>query len=139
MSSCGTAAVRPADLVDPATSETPPPAVGGVGFQVLPGTSVAKCAAAGEALVVGAARPAQRDDCAEVAVMEVDKIKVLEILRARGLEDRAVWVDRQFPDRIDVARNGGIFATLHIDPADLVDAAPPASPPTASPPASPTV
>lgn len=62
--------------------------------------------------------------------MEIDKSKVLAVLRERGLESRATWVDRQLPDRIDVSTNTGIFATLGINPADLADetAPQPASP-----------
>lgn len=56
--------------------------------------------------------------------MEIDKSKVLELLRQRGQDDRALWVDRQLPDRIDVYQNSGLLATLHIDPAELADEAP---------------
>lgn len=50
---------------------------------------------------------------------EVDKQKILQILRDRGLHARAEWVDRQLPTRIDVAKHAGLLATLHISPADL--------------------
>ncbi len=53
--------------------------------------------------------------------MEIDKSKVLTILRERGLDGRAAWVDRQLPDRIDVSTNVGLFSTLEINPADLAD------------------
>ena len=56
--------------------------------------------------------------------MEIDKSKVLALLRQRGLDDRAIWVDRQLPDRIDVYTNSGLFSTLNIDPAELADEAP---------------
>jgi hypothetical protein len=54
--------------------------------------------------------------------MEIDKAKVVALLRERGLDDRAAWVDRQLPDRVDVARNAGLLRTLNIDPAELADA-----------------
>jgi hypothetical protein len=54
--------------------------------------------------------------------MEIDKAKILELLRQRGLNDRAIWVDRTLPDRVDVATNAGLLATLNIDPATLADA-----------------
>ena len=57
--------------------------------------------------------------------MEIDKAKVLELLRRRGLEERAAWVDRQLPARIDVDLNAGLLAMLSINPADLADDAPP--------------
>ena len=53
--------------------------------------------------------------------MEIDKIKVVELLRQRGLDDRAAWVDRTLPERIDVYQNEGLFATLSIVPAELAD------------------
>jgi hypothetical protein len=58
--------------------------------------------------------------------MIIDKSKILEILRRRGQDARAEWVDRQLPDRVDTYDNAGLLATLNLDPADLVDAdAPP--------------
>jgi hypothetical protein len=52
---------------------------------------------------------------------EIDKRKILQILRDRGLHDRADWVDRQLPDRVDLEKNAGLLATMHITPAELVD------------------
>jgi hypothetical protein len=52
---------------------------------------------------------------------EVDKQKILQVLRDRGLHVRAEWVDRQLPERVDLAKNAGLLATLHISPADLAD------------------
>jgi hypothetical protein len=57
--------------------------------------------------------------------MEIDKANVVELLRRRGLEERAAWVDRQFPARIDVDLNAGLLAMLSINPADLADDVPP--------------
>jgi hypothetical protein len=57
--------------------------------------------------------------------MEIDKTRVVELLRERGLDDRALWVDRTLPDRIDVSKNAGLLATLHINPSELED--PPAA------------
>ena len=55
--------------------------------------------------------------------MEIDKSKVIDLLRQRGLDDRAAWVDRQMPDRIDTYQNAGLFTTLSIDPMELADEA----------------
>jgi hypothetical protein len=52
---------------------------------------------------------------------EVDKLKILQVLRDRGLYTRAEWVDRQLPARVDLEKNAGLLATLHISPADLAD------------------
>ena len=57
---------------------------------------------------------------------EVDKQKILRVLRDRGLYARAEWVDRQLPPRVDLEKNAGLLATLHISPADLAD--PPSEP-----------
>lgn len=56
---------------------------------------------------------------------EVDKQKILQVLRDRGLYARAEWVERQLPTRVDLDKNAGLLATLHISAADLDD--PPSS------------
>jgi hypothetical protein len=58
------------------------------------------------------------------SVMEINKSKVIELLKSRGLNDRAAWVDRQLPERIDVNDNAALLATLNIDPDELADDAP---------------
>lgn len=55
---------------------------------------------------------------------DVDKRKILQILHDRGLHARAEWVDRQLPERVDLERNAGLLATLHISPAELTDPQP---------------
>ena len=57
--------------------------------------------------------------------MEINKTKVVELLKRRGLNDRAEWVERQLPARIDVYDNAGLLATLSIDPNELTDEAQP--------------
>jgi len=52
---------------------------------------------------------------------EVDKDKILQILRDRGQHARAQWVDRQLPQRVDLDKNAGLLATLHISPSELTD------------------
>jgi hypothetical protein len=60
--------------------------------------------------------------------MEIDKAKVVELLRRRGLEDRAAWVDRQLPEHIDVYENSGLLSMLNIDPEHVADGDPPTTP-----------
>ncbi len=55
---------------------------------------------------------------------EVDKDKILQILRDRGEHARAQWVDRQLPQRVDLEKNAGLLATLHISPSQLTDPQP---------------
>lgn len=53
--------------------------------------------------------------------MEIDKRKIVQVLRCRGQHDRAEWVDRELPDRIDTTKNAGILATLNLNPTDITD------------------
>ena len=55
---------------------------------------------------------------------QVDKDKILQILRDRGEHARAQWVDQQLPQRVDLEKNVGLLATLHISPSQLVDPQP---------------
>lgn len=59
--------------------------------------------------------------------MEIDKTKVVELLRRRGLDERADWVDRQLSERIDVDQSAELLAMLKIDPADVADDARPSA------------
>jgi hypothetical protein len=53
--------------------------------------------------------------------MMVSKLRILEVLRSRGLDARADWVDKELPDEVDTVRNAGLLTTLHLDVADLVE------------------
>jgi hypothetical protein len=53
--------------------------------------------------------------------MTVAKSKILAILRSRGQNDRADWVDRTMPDEIDTAKNSGLLNLLKLEPADLAE------------------
>jgi hypothetical protein len=55
--------------------------------------------------------------------MTISKAVVVAVLRERGLHDRADFVDRELPDRINPSRHTGLFATLHLDPATLAELA----------------
>jgi hypothetical protein len=56
--------------------------------------------------------------------MIIEKARVLTILRERGQNGRADFVDREMPDRIDSAQHGGLLATLRLDPTELAAADP---------------
>jgi hypothetical protein len=45
----------------------------------------------------------------------LSKPKVLQVLRSRGMHERAEWVDRQLPDVIDVERNASVLDLLGLD------------------------
>jgi len=53
--------------------------------------------------------------------MIIDKSKILEILRRRGQNTRADWVERELPDEVDTENHAGLLATLRLSPADLAD------------------
>ncbi|MGW4464136.1 hypothetical protein [Micromonospora sp. NPDC004704] len=53
--------------------------------------------------------------------MEIDKDKILEALRRRGQHQRAEWLDKEMPDRIDTVRNSGLLSMLNLDPAEFAD------------------
>ena len=55
---------------------------------------------------------------------EVDKEMILQTLRDRGEYARAQWVDRQLPQLVDLDKNAGLLATLHISPSQLTDPQP---------------
>lgn len=50
------------------------------------------------------------------------KAKIVEELRARGMSERADFVERQFPDEIDLRTNGSLVRMLKLDP-DVLAAA----------------
>lgn len=64
--------------------------------------------------------------------MMVERSKIVEILRRRGQDARADWVDRQLPEQVDVRDNASLFATLGIDPNELTDPNPSDADPAAT-------
>jgi hypothetical protein len=48
--------------------------------------------------------------------MNIDKAQIIASLRARGLDDRADWVDRILPDLVDTTKNESLLKMLGIDP-----------------------
>jgi hypothetical protein len=54
--------------------------------------------------------------------MLVNKQQIIDILRSRGQDDRADWVDRDLPEQCDTERHSGLLQTLRIDPAELTAA-----------------
>jgi hypothetical protein len=52
----------------------------------------------------------------------IDKAEIINVLRARGLPDRADWVDRQLPDQVDPYKNAALLRMLNLDPEELAAA-----------------
>jgi hypothetical protein len=48
-------------------------------------------------------------------IVYVDKAEVIAQLHARQLHDRAHWVDRQLPGKIDAVKNHSLLQMLGID------------------------
>jgi hypothetical protein len=67
-------------------------------------------------------RPGGRDP--EKSKMIIFKSHVLTILRERGQNARADFVNRELPELIDSTQHGGLLATLNLDPSELVTADP---------------
>lgn len=54
--------------------------------------------------------------------MNIARQRIVSILRLRGQQVRADWVERELPERVDPEEHAGLLALLRLDPADLVDA-----------------
>ncbi|GAA0384908.1 hypothetical protein GCM10009541_29610 [Micromonospora gifhornensis] len=53
--------------------------------------------------------------------MNIARQKIVSILRQRGQQVRADWVECELPERVDPEEHAGLLAILHLDPADLAD------------------
>jgi hypothetical protein len=51
--------------------------------------------------------------------MQVQRADIIAELRARGLDDRATFVERQLPESVDTEKNGALLRMLNIDPAGM--------------------
>ncbi|GLI02588.1 hypothetical protein [Phytohabitans aurantiacus] len=49
----------------------------------------------------------------------IDKAQIIEVLRSRGLHERADWVDRELPGIVDTHKNGSLLRMLQIDPSAI--------------------
>jgi hypothetical protein len=54
----------------------------------------------------------------------VKKNRIVEILRQRGQDSRAEWVDRVLPDDVDTVANAGLLAMLRVDASEFADSEP---------------
>jgi hypothetical protein len=57
--------------------------------------------------------------------IHIDKAEVLAILRSRGQQARADWVDHQLPPLIDTRKNASLLRMLDIDAATMCPVDPP--------------
>jgi hypothetical protein len=59
------------------------------------------------------AHPYEGEEC----TVHIDKAEIIALLRSRGLNARADWVDREFHRLVDTDSNGSLLQMLNIDPA----------------------
>jgi hypothetical protein len=57
--------------------------------------------------------------------MNIDRADLIALLRARGSDAKADWVERQLPPLVDIDVNRALLEILEIDTARLVAAKPP--------------
>ena len=51
--------------------------------------------------------------------MYIDKADIFSVLRSRGLNARADWVDRELPELVDAFKNAALLKMLGVDPAGI--------------------
>jgi len=49
----------------------------------------------------------------------IDKADIISVLRSRGLDARADWVDRELPGLVDTYKNAALLRMLGVDPAAI--------------------
>src|SRR6266545_2160922 len=49
----------------------------------------------------------------------IDKAGIISVLRSRGLNARADWVDRELPEFVDTYKNAALLRMLGVDPAGI--------------------
>jgi hypothetical protein len=54
--------------------------------------------------------------------MHIDRSEITGVLRSRGLNARADWVDRELPELVDTHKNAALLHTLGIDLAGIAPA-----------------
>jgi hypothetical protein len=51
--------------------------------------------------------------------MHIDKAEIIAALRAKGLDAKADWVDRELPQIVDTYKNSALLQMLGIDPTTM--------------------
>ena len=51
--------------------------------------------------------------------MQIEKADLVAVLRSRGLNDKADWVERTLPDQVDTDANRSLLAMLGVDPSTI--------------------
>jgi hypothetical protein len=64
--------------------------------------------------------PGASTDARSEASMQVNKDRILEMLREQGDHDTAARADRELPDEVDIERDEGRLEGLGLDPKELL-------------------
>ncbi len=59
----------------------------------------------------------------ETTVMQIDKQQILEMLRSRGDDAKAIQAESELPDQVDTDQHSDLLSKLGINPADLLGGA----------------
>jgi hypothetical protein len=51
--------------------------------------------------------------------VHIDKGEIISVLRSKGLNARADWVDRELPGLVDTRKNAALLRMLGVDPAGI--------------------
>jgi len=51
--------------------------------------------------------------------VHIDKAEIISVLRSRGLNARADWVDRELPELVDASKNAALRQMLGVDPVGI--------------------
>ncbi|HEX2272983.1 MAG TPA: hypothetical protein VHG90_03815 [Acidimicrobiales bacterium] len=52
--------------------------------------------------------------------MQVDKDKILGLLRSRGEHEKAAQAEQELPDKVDDQEHGGLLAKFGVDPKEIL-------------------
>lgn len=53
--------------------------------------------------------------------MQIDKQKIVDLLKDRGEDDKAQQADADLPDDVDTGQHQGVLQKLGLGPADLAN------------------
>ena len=52
--------------------------------------------------------------------MQIDKNKIMDMLRSKGDQPTTEQADKELPDKVDTDKDSGLLAKLGINPKDLM-------------------
>jgi hypothetical protein len=52
--------------------------------------------------------------------MQIDKAKIIDMLKSQGDDARATQAQSELPDKVDTDRDSGLLAKFGLDPKDLM-------------------